>query len=97
MRSAHMAERGLKRCLLAVDLPQGPLLLPLSLPMEATIAEALMQAQIDCDGATTGIWGVRCARSTVPRAGDRIEVYRPLTADPRQRRRQQVRAAQRKP
>ena len=31
----------------------------------------------------------------VPGDGDRIEIYRPLTADPRQRRRQNVRSARR--
>jgi putative ubiquitin-RnfH superfamily antitoxin RatB of RatAB toxin-antitoxin module len=86
----------LKHCLLAVDTPQGPRLLPLALPPAATIADALRQAQIDAADAATGIFGVRRELSAVPGDGDRIEVYRPLTADPRQRRRQQLRAARRR-
>jgi putative ubiquitin-RnfH superfamily antitoxin RatB of RatAB toxin-antitoxin module len=92
--------------LLALDVPQGPILCPLSLPADATIAAALLQARgqlqemgidagIDWESATTGVWGVRCERNKVPRDGDRIELYRPLTADPRHRRRQRVRAARR--
>lgn len=93
-----------KHCLLALDGPRGPILCALTLPAEATIATALLLArrqlqergideQIDWDGAATGIWGVRCERDTVPRDGDRIEVYLPLAADPRERRRQRARTA----
>lgn len=57
-----------------------------------------MQAQgidagIDWENAAAGVWGVRRERDAVPCDGDRIELYRPLLADPRQRRRQRVRAA----
>ncbi len=80
------------------------MLCPLSLPADATVAAALEQARgelrttgidagIDWDGAMTGVWGVRCGREFVPRDGDRIELYRALTVDPRHRRRQRVRAA----
>jgi putative ubiquitin-RnfH superfamily antitoxin RatB of RatAB toxin-antitoxin module len=95
-----------KHCLLALDGAQGPILCPLSLPADATIAAALLQARgqlrekgidagINWEGAATGVWGVRCERNTVPRDGDRIELYRSLTVDPRDRRRQRVRAARR--
>jgi putative ubiquitin-RnfH superfamily antitoxin RatB of RatAB toxin-antitoxin module len=43
-----------------------------------------------------GIFGVVCAPDTVLRAGDRVEIYRPLPVDPKQARRQRaerVRAA----
>jgi uncharacterized protein len=95
-----------KLCLLALDDPQGPILCALALPAHATISAALLLARrqmhergldagIDWDGAPTGIWGVRCQRDTVPRDGDRIEVYLPLAADPRERRRQRARTARR--
>jgi putative ubiquitin-RnfH superfamily antitoxin RatB of RatAB toxin-antitoxin module len=86
-----------KRCLIAVDTAAEPVLLELTLPAAATIAAALVaarphlgNAEVDWDRAATGIWGVRCDRATVPRDGDRIELYRALPADPRQRRRQRA-------
>jgi uncharacterized protein len=101
-----LPEGAQKSCLFALDLPQGPVLCALTLPATATITVALRQARqqlqqrgidapIDWDGAVTGIWGVRCERDTVPRDGDRIELYRPLAADPRDRRRQRARTARR--
>ena len=94
-----------KRCLVAVDGPRGPLLCELLLAAEATIAVALAEARrrLEPDpqagaitgdrlgGSDVGVWGVRCGREVVPRDGDRIELYRPLPDDPRQRRRQRVR------
>ena len=101
-----MPERAQKRCWLALDVPEGPIVLALALPADATIAAALRQARrelqeqgvdaaIDWEGAATGIWGVRREREATPRDGDRIELYRPLSANPRDRRRQRVRAARR--
>ena len=101
-----MAEEPEKRCLVAVDTTRGPLLFRVALPAAGTIEAALAQARnqigpeqtgapIDWDGAVTGIWGVRCERSAMPRDGDRIELYLPLAVDPRQRRRQRARAARR--
>ncbi len=101
-----MADSGSKRCLVAIDAAAGPLLVDLTLPAGATIADALAQARsalqsdhaaaaavaaIDWDAGATGIWGVRRERSTVPRDGERIELYRPLPADPRQQRRTRAR------
>jgi putative ubiquitin-RnfH superfamily antitoxin RatB of RatAB toxin-antitoxin module len=97
-----MAQANSKRCLVAVDAPGGPLLCELTLPAEATIAMALAEARsrlddraldppVDWEGGAVGVWGLHCGRGTVPRDGDRIELYRALAADPRQRRRQRVR------
>ena len=83
------------------------MLCELSLPLDATIGAALLQAHrqlqaqgieagIDWDSAATGLWGVRRERDAVPRDGDRIEVYRPLTVDPRRRRRQRAGEARRR-
>ena len=101
-----MPESAGKRCLVALDMPSGPALYWVQLPADATVAVALVQARdlagsgpaaaaIDWDGAATGVWGVRCERSAVLRDGDRIELYRPLTTDPRQRRRQRAVKARR--
>ncbi|HEX9473409.1 MAG TPA: RnfH family protein [Steroidobacteraceae bacterium] len=86
-----------KRCLIAVDTASEPVLLELTLPAAATIAAALAAARervgepsVDWEGGATGIWGLRCDRATVPQDGDRIELYRALPADPRERRRQRA-------
>jgi len=96
-----MPEAARKRCLVAIDAAAGPLLIEVELAGAATIGTALAQARalvqrdgrpcdIDWDGATAGIWGQRCERTAVPQEGDRIEVYRPLPADPREHRRRRA-------
>jgi len=96
-----MPEPTRKRCLVAIDAAAGPLLFEVDLAGDATIDAVLAQARdaaqrdrvpcdIDWDGAATGIWGQRCERAAVPQDGDRIEVYRPLLADPRERRRRRA-------
>jgi len=105
MPSSPAPERPTKRCLIAADTPSGPWLRYIELPLEATLGGALQQAQreapedvrrhVDWEAAAVGLWGVRLGREAVPGDGDRIEIYRPLTADPRQRRRQNVRSARR--
>ena len=47
--------------------------------------------QIPWDTAPVGIFGEVCERHAVPVDGDRIEIYRPLQSDPRERRREKVR------
>ena len=96
-----MPEATRKRCLVAIDAATGPLLIELDLAADATVGAALAQARaallrdslpcdVDWDGAATGIWGERCERAALPNDGDRIEVYRPLLADPRERRRRRA-------
>jgi putative ubiquitin-RnfH superfamily antitoxin RatB of RatAB toxin-antitoxin module len=85
----------------AIDFEPGPWQGELELAAGATVADALAAAQrlahgqpgagsFDWQGAATGIWGRPCARSTRLQAGDRVEAYRPLAADPRERRRKQA-------
>jgi uncharacterized protein len=96
----RVAEHALKHCLLAIDAAAGPLLIEVDLPLEATILDALRQARatlpaadgIDWDTAATGLWGQLRERSAVPRDGDRIELYRALSADPRAQRRARARS-----
>lgn len=95
-----MIEGERKHCLIAIDAAAGPLLTELDLPRHASIADALAAARanlpapggIDWEGGATGIWGQRRERSAVPRDGDRIELYRALSADPREQRRARARA-----
>ena len=47
--------------------------------------------EVHWESAPVGIFGEPRNRTDVPGDGDRIEIYRPLRTDPRQRRRERVR------
>jgi uncharacterized protein len=86
-----------KKCLVAYATRDRQYLWAIDLAPEATIAEALAAARliantdkVPWDEAPVGIFGELRDRADVPRDGDRIELYRPLTGDPRQRRREHV-------
>ena len=49
------------------------------------------------DSAPVGIYGKLRERHDIPQDGDRIEIYRPLHSDPRERRRERVRKDRRRP
>jgi putative ubiquitin-RnfH superfamily antitoxin RatB of RatAB toxin-antitoxin module len=73
--------------------------LPLELPAGATAGEALERSGIfarhpglDPAACAVGIFGREVPRGYVLRDGDRVEVLRPLTDDPRERRRKLARA-----
>ena len=65
------------------------------LPEGATVRDAVLasgwraaaQGQ-DASALETGIWGRRCPLEQAVRDGDRVEVYRPLLADPKVARRE---------
>ncbi|TMH03216.1 MAG: RnfH family protein [Betaproteobacteria bacterium] len=69
----------------------------LRLAAGATVAQALETAakagldMPDLAHAPVGIFGKRCPRDAVVKHGDRIEVYRPLIADPKDSRRRRAR------
>ena len=95
-----MNERHEKHCLVAVDTLAGPLLCEVQLAADDDIEAALQCARrklgegaTDWQGALVGIWGHCQVRAAIPADGARIELYRPLSADPRQRRRQRARSA----
>ena len=87
-----------KRCTVAFATPGRQYLFTVELPSEASIADALAAARagadpgagIPWDSAPVGIFGEPRERSELCADGDRIELYRPLRADPRERRRQRV-------
>ena len=65
----------------------------------ATVADALERSGlqerhpgIDFNASPVGIWSRVCGRDTVLRHGDRVELYRPLKADPKEMRRRRARA-----
>jgi hypothetical protein len=101
--SAARAEPGAKRCVVAYATRERQYLWSLELPAAATIADALAaarrSAERDSAGIDPGVWeaapvgvfGELRARDARYEDGDRIELYRPLRADPRSRRRERVR------
>ncbi|MGH8180365.1 MAG: RnfH family protein [Steroidobacteraceae bacterium] len=69
---------------------------PVVLPAAATIGDAIaaarrqaQDADVPWDSAPVGIFGEARSRSDLPADGDRIELYRPLSNDPKERRRAQ--------
>jgi putative ubiquitin-RnfH superfamily antitoxin RatB of RatAB toxin-antitoxin module len=77
--------------------PGETVLVELDLPSGSTVAGAL--AAVDAATrwpsfahCTLAVWNRRAQASTVLRDGDRVEVLRPLTADPKESRRQRYRA-----
>jgi putative ubiquitin-RnfH superfamily antitoxin RatB of RatAB toxin-antitoxin module len=59
---------------------------------EAVAASELarLEPHLDLARATLGVWNRRVAGETPLRAGDRIEVYRPLTIEPKEARRRRA-------
>ena len=75
--------------------PDTQSLLTVRVAAGASVAEAIERSGIaakhrdfDLDALATGIWGREVDRSTLLKDGDRIELYRPLSIDPREARRQ---------
>lgn len=79
--------------------PDKQVIVPLKVKPDTTVKAAIdysgilnLFSEIDLEKNKVGIFGKITALDTVLREGDRIEIYRPLIADPKQIRRQ--RAAQ---
>lgn len=60
-----------------------------------TIAAFLASLSPSAQGCPCGVWGKRVAEDYLLRAGDRVEIYRPLQADPKEARRRRARTAAR--
>lgn len=60
----------------------------LELPPGATVADALGASGLPVGEAGFGVWGKKRAGDTPLREADRVEIYRPLTVDPKEARRQ---------
>jgi len=74
--------------------PDTQLILQLSVPVGATIEQAIEQSkilqqfpEIDLSQSKVGIFGKLSKKTTELKAGDRVEIYRPLIADPKEVRR----------
>lgn len=82
---------------LVYALPAEQLLLKSEVPKGTTIAEALKLSgildkfpEIDLEKGKFGIFGKLSKTDTVLREKDRIEIYRPLIADPKEVRRKRA-------
>ena len=88
----------MKRCMVVFATPSRQWLWQVALQDDATVRDALEQARAQAPGlavpwdGAVGIFGTLCDRDAVPADGDRIEIYRPLTADPKESRRARVAA-----
>jgi putative ubiquitin-RnfH superfamily antitoxin RatB of RatAB toxin-antitoxin module len=77
--------------------PERQILLDLSVPEGTSLQDAITQSgilsqapEIDLGLSRVGIFGKLRALDTVLRAQDRIEIYRPLIADPKESRRKRA-------
>ena len=76
-------------------LPKQQVMISLEVPSGTTLEEAVSRTEIadqltglDIDRQRLGIFGRVCAPDTELRDGDRVEIYRPLNADPKTVRRE---------
>jgi len=71
----------------------------LELPVAATVADALAAAgwQDDPETVAYAVFGVRATGETELREGDRVELLRPLLADPKDARRRRAESTKAKP
>jgi len=79
-------------------LPGEAYTVDLRLPAGSTIRDAIAQSGMDrlfpdivIDSLACGVWGKRVNPATLVTEGDRVELYRPLRVDPKNRRRQAAR------
>ena len=75
-------------------LPDAPRLRELTLAEGSTVRDAVLASgllpRFDPDHCPVGIFGKKKAPDTVLREGDRVEIYRPLVADPKDARRRRA-------
>lgn len=80
---------------IAYATPDQEILLDLDVPEHTTIQQALVKSDIASHGVdisqlAVGIYGKKKTLDYVVREHDRIELYRPLVADPKDSRRRRV-------
>jgi hypothetical protein len=81
----------------AYALPDVQMLVPLSVEEGATVETAIRQSgllakfpEIDLATAKVGIWNKASEMTATLREKDRVEIYRPLIADPKEVRRKRA-------
>lgn len=81
-------------------LPKKQSLIELSLPVGTTVEDAIRASgildiypEIDMDTSKFGVWNRVTKATTELRDGDRVEIYRPLIADPKEVRKRRAEKA----
>jgi uncharacterized protein len=78
------------RIQVAIARPERQEVIELELPEGSTVADALA-AVGHANAPSVGIWSRACKPEAPLREGDRVEIYRPLRANPREMRRARAR------
>ena len=78
-------------------MPERQELIALEVKSGSTLADAIAQSGViemfegfELDVTKIGIFGLKASQDQVLREGDRVEIYRPLIADPKESRRQRA-------
>ncbi len=78
----------------AFGVPELQMLVALSVPADATVADAIRLSELSAafpehrfNELSAGIWGCPVAREQQLKNGDRVEIYRELEVDPMEARR----------
>ena len=92
-----MAETSTVQVQVCYALPQSTYLRELTLPAGSTVEQAILasevlqrHAEIDLTSAKIGVYGKLKTLDTILKQGDRVEIYRPLQADPKDSRRRRA-------
>jgi putative ubiquitin-RnfH superfamily antitoxin RatB of RatAB toxin-antitoxin module len=93
-----MAEQEMIPVEVAYALPEEQVILALEVPLGTTIRQTIELSgivdrfsEIDVDEADVGVFGKAQTLETVLKPRDRVEIYRPITCDPKEVRRQRAR------
>ena len=78
-------------------MPERQELMALEVAAGSTLADAIAQSGVtemfegfELDTTKVGIFGLKASPDRILREGDRVEIYRPLIADPKESRRQRA-------
>ena len=92
-----MAENEQMNVEVAYALPEEQVILSLTVDAGTTIREAIDRSgilhkfpQIDIEQIDVGVFGKAQTLDTILQAKDRVEIYRPITCDPKEVRRQRA-------
>ena len=92
-----MAETSTVQVQVCYALPHSTYLRALTLPVGSTAEQAILatdvlqrHAEIDLSSAKIGVYGKLKTLDAILNEGDRIEIYRPLQADPKDSRRRRA-------